>query len=579
MNSKIITSYCMVNLILVSLLSGVLHITPLQAQEEDKVEVEAELVEEPTEEEPLIIHLDFDIPSGLAVYVEEDHFFEIQDKEIVNLGERKLDLPETVSIPDILAEEEGAETRAIQGENDIILTRHATASNGTEWTYSGILQYQSCSEETCFPPQTYEFTFSGIIGEKSNGSGGDAAETNDRMNEKDTTQPDETWQELADEFEVTGRLTGYTKANKFVDFLDDAKDPDTTGDDKQGSGLAGYTLWLTVLLILLGGLALNLTPCVLPMIPVNLAIIGAGSQNRSRRRGVALGTVYGVAIALTYGLLGAVVVLTGATFGTVNASPWFNLTIALIFVILGIAVMGFFHIDFSGLGSRFNPQKWARGTYVVAFLMGGLSALLAGACVAPIVIAVLVLSTERFADGNFAALLYPFILGLGMGLPWPFAATGISFLPKPGRWMNVVKYVFGIFIIGLAVYYGWTSYTLFRGSSAIDKNESTTSAEESEDGLPWHSDLEDGLRESRESGKPVFIDFWASWCKNCHLMEQTTFKNPDVKRELSNFILVKYQAEKPDASGVKEILDHFKVMGLPTYVVAHPDSNTGDDNR
>ena len=80
-----------------------------------------------------------------------------------------------------------------------------------------------------------------------------------------------------------------------------------------------------LLLVLVGGLALNLTPCVLPMIPINLAIIGAGAQAGSRGRGFLLGSAYGGAMALVYGVLGLVVILTAGTFGTINSSPWFNL--------------------------------------------------------------------------------------------------------------------------------------------------------------------------------------------------------------------------------------------------------------
>jgi len=94
-------------------------------------------------------------------------------------------------------------------------------------------------------------------------------------------------------------------------------------------------------LILLGGLALNLTPCVLPMIPINLPILGAGRENRDRRRSIVLGGAYGAGMALAYGGLGLVVVLTGSKFGALNSSPWFNFAIAVVFVVLGLAKLGY----------------------------------------------------------------------------------------------------------------------------------------------------------------------------------------------------------------------------------------------
>ena len=91
-------------------------------------------------------------------------------------------------------------------------------------------------------------------------------------------------------------------------------------------------------LVLLGGLALNLTPCVLPLIPINLAIIGAGARAGSRTYGFVLGSFYGLAMALVYGVLGLGVILTASTFGTINASPWFNLGIAILFITLALAM-------------------------------------------------------------------------------------------------------------------------------------------------------------------------------------------------------------------------------------------------
>ena len=119
-----------------------------------------------------------------------------------------------------------------------------------------------------------------------------------------------------------------------------------------------------LLLVFLGGLALNLTPCVLPMIPINLAIIGAGAQAGSRGRGFLLGGVYGAAMALVYGVLGLVVILTAGTFGTINASPWFNLGIAVLFVVLALAMFDVITIDFSRFSSGIRVGDSSRGTFL-----------------------------------------------------------------------------------------------------------------------------------------------------------------------------------------------------------------------
>jgi thiol:disulfide interchange protein len=304
------------------------------------------------------------------------------------------------------------------------------------------------------------------------------------------------------------------------------------------------------------------------MIPVNLAIIGAGAQSGSRARGFGLGAAYGAAIALVYGILGLVVVLTGATFGTLNASPWFNLVIALLFLVLGLAMVGVFDIDLSRLGSGIDSGKWQTGSYGVAFFMGGVAALLAGACVAPIVIAVLVLSATQYGQGDYLGLIYPFLLGLGMGLPWPFAGAGLAVLPKPGGWMVYVKYVFGAFILLLALYYGHLTYRLFTRDAARTHPVETADTEE----LQWHTDLRKALADAASQQRPLFIDFWATWCKNCEVMEKTTFRDHRILGALEPFVRLKYQAEDPDAPETAEILKHFGVLGLPTYVVLTPNT-------
>src|SRR5258707_11489110 len=105
------------------------------------------------------------------------------------------------------------------------------------------------------------------------------------------------------------------------------------------------------------------------MIPINLAIIGAGTQAGSRGRGFLLGSVYGAAMALVYGVLGLIVILTAGTFGAINSSPWFNVAIAATFIILALAMFDLLVIDLSSLGSRFRVNEQSRGTLLVAFTM------------------------------------------------------------------------------------------------------------------------------------------------------------------------------------------------------------------
>src|SRR5206468_9719669 len=121
-------------------------------------------------------------------------------------------------------------------------------------------------------------------------------------------------------------------------------------------------------------------------------------------------------------------ILPAGSFGTLNASPCFNLAIAGIFVVLGLAMFDIVAIDFSSLSSSFRPGA-SRGSLLLSFTMGAVAALLAGACVAPVVIQVVLFSSNLYAAGTGLALGLPFILGIGMAVPWPIAGAGLAALP------------------------------------------------------------------------------------------------------------------------------------------------------
>lgn len=367
---------------------------------------------------------------------------------------------------------------------------------------------------------------------------------------------------LFDQFEIRG--TGaYMNAAEFLTFVGNAE----AGIRPRGL-LEGRGILAILAIVFVGGLALNLTPCVLPMIPINLAIIGAGAQGGNRRRGFLLGSVYGAAMALTYGLIGLVVILTAGTFGSINASPWFNLGIAVLFVVLALAMFDVINIDFSRLSSRIRFNEQSRGTSMLAFGMGTVAALLAGACVAPVVIQVVVFAADRYAAGAPAALALPFVLGLGMALPWPLAGAGISALPKPGRWMVRVKQVMGVFILATALYYSYVAYLGFDNLRVDPVSVAAGVQEQIEAG--WQADLATGLEVARREGRPVLVDFWATWCKNCLVMDRTTLVDPAVTAALEGYVKIKVQAEDPDLSPTRELLQRLRAPGLPAYAILHP---------
>jgi thiol:disulfide interchange protein DsbD len=182
-------------------------------------------------------------------------------------------------------------------------------------------------------------------------------------------------------------------------------------------------------------------------------------------------------------------------------------------------------------------------------------------------------SSNLYAAGTKMALALPFFLGVGMAIPWPIAGAGLAALPKPGAWMVRVKQGLGVVILVTAAYYGYLGYELL-SNRWVDASAVTSSVDEKlKEG--WHSSLAEGLAVAQREQKPVLIDMWATWCKNCLTMDKTTLANADVKAALSGYVKIKFQAEDPDKPPAKDVMHHFDAIGLPTYVILRPKKAVG----
>jgi thiol:disulfide interchange protein len=329
---------------------------------------------------------------------------------------------------------------------------------------------------------------------------------------------------------------GYMGEKEFLAFL---------SGESRSAGFADFSdmgIALMLFAVLLGGLMMNLTPCVLPMMPVNLMIIG-----KSARRGA----FYGLGITLAYGALGLAAAFGSLAFGEIQGSAWFNLGVSVVFAVLAFSLSGVIHIDFSRFRTSASGLRGLGDFY--AFFMGSLSAVMAGACVAPVLMAVLLLTADLYGKGNIAALALPFVMGLGMALPWPFAGAGMKVLPKPGAWMKWVNRIFAATVFAFAFWYARLAYIGFTASSM-------PSAELKDGAIamtPDNFSLE-GLK------RPVLVDCWASWCKNCSAMD-SIMARPKVARQLQKFTLVKLQAE--DMSKLVKLPGFAEIKGLPAFAV------------
>lgn len=495
----------------------------------------------------------FSIPTNHVLYAEKISFKFGENETPVAFA-----LPEPVVIQDKFSKKE---KKVFPKSFEALCSLDEKAVAGVNLT----VHFQGCDEANCYFPEdrTFSISASGVVARLD-----DATET-PAVDVAATTE----WRAATAGLAVANRGSGYMSEKDFLGFLDKAK----SGEGASEGMTVRTGFWgvlLTMGLIVLGGVALNLTPCILPMIPINLAIIGAGAQAGSKKRGFALGATYAAGMAIAYGVLGLVVVLTGSKFGTLNSSPWFNLAIASVFLFLALAMFDIVNVDLSRFQKTSSGEpSGSKSKFIVAYTMGTVAALLAGACVAPVVISVLLQATTLHAKGITVGLLLPFLLGLGMGLPWPFAGAGLSFLPKPGKWMMRVKYGFGVMIILFAAYYGHLAFGLFKSDSSMVA-QARTGETQVVTGNNFTEELVKALNASKADGRPVFIDFYASWCKNCSAMEHTTFASAKVKEQLAGYHEVRLQAEHPNESPAKEVLDHFKVMGLPSFVVLTPDKTS-----
>ena len=385
-----------------------------------------------------------------------------------------------------------------------------------------------CVDGVCYPDEE-SARAAGALGGSGGGGYGDL------QNLLKGADPEKPESPEHPETQLSRRLAvGYMDASDFTAFL--------TGKPSVADTLGEASVAMVFLLVLLGGLLMNLTPCVLPLVPVSLALVGRGAPR---------GTAYGLGMTLAYGALGLAAAFGGLAFGAIQSSPWFNIVVAVVFLLLGLATSEVFFIDFS----RFRPRPKvgapaaAKRGLLGPFLLGAGTAVLAGACVAPILLATLVLTAKWFAAGRVWAVALPFVLGAGMGLPWPFITAGMSVLPKPGAWMRWVNRVFAVVLFGFAVWYGWLAWSGF-----------TARAEA--------APAQDAAAET-DPTRPTLVIVGAPWCKNCTAMEKTTLKEPPVVEALA-----KFNVKHIEINTFEDLKKHPELAGLgidktgvPAYVV------------
>ncbi len=259
------------------------------------------------------------------------------------------------------------------------------------------------------------------------------------------------------ELQSVQTLTGFEKPDAFLERLDRVEAGaagDTSLASRISAALASGSLWVYALMFL-AGIAGSLSPCVYPLIPITISLFGARDAP-SRLHGFVLSLVYVLGITFTYSLLGALAANSGKVFGNALQSVWVVGTVALIFVAMGLSMLGVFEIRIPAvLGTRLNQVGSGQGRrFLGAFTMGSVAGVIAAPCVGPPLVAALTVVGQR-ADVMLGIRLLS-VYSLGMGLLFIVLGTFTQLLarmPKSGGWMEAVKGTLGIVMLVVGAVY------------------------------------------------------------------------------------------------------------------------------
>ena len=393
--------------------------------------------------------------------------------------------------------------------------------------------------------------------------------------------------------------------------------------------LAQGHLLLALGLFFAAGLGLAFTPCVLPMVPILSSIIVGQGEGVTRMRAFSLSLAYVLGMAVTYATLGVIVGLFGASMNLQAAlqSAPVLITFAVVFVLLAMSMFGLYELQLpQSWQNRMNTlsQNQRGGAYVGVAIMGCLSSLVVSPCLsAPLAGALIYLSSTGDAVLGGSALL---ALGFGMGVPLlVIGSSGAHLLPKAGAWMVHVKSVFGVLLLGVAVwllervvspqttlflwavlaigigvYLGALDFSPRRGWGQLWKASgafafvygvllligaasgahdplaplsgvgATIVAQPAQGDLQWKKvrgieGLKSELAAAEQDGRPVALDFYADWCISCKVMANTVFTEPAVAAQLSRFHLLQADVTANDALD-QELLKHFGLFGPPSML-------------
>lgn len=462
----------------------------------------------------------------------------------------------------------------------------------------GIIEYQACDDTACLAPE--ELSFSSV-------------------------------------FSVAGPDEEVTSVNLEI-FNSQAVSPEKK-DIRPVKGTASMGLFaekgllLTFILIFLGGLALNLTPCVYPLIPITVSYFGGQAQGR--KGGIVTHAIlYVLGMAATYSILGSVAALTGSLFGAALQNPLVLIGIAVVLVGLALSMFNLYEFRLPSFLTNLagGQKKGLLGTLFMGLTVG----FVAAPCIGPFVLGLLTYVGEK---GSVAlGFMMFFVLAMGLGLPFVFLAIfsgSIDRLPRSGAWMVWVRCIFGFILVAMAVYFlqplfpnsliyslslalilfiggvymawieptklGEKGFAVIRNGvgivffaaalimasggiqtyigQALTKARLETGSAFASEGIEWISFSQAGLNEAKFGTKLAVIDFYADWCIPCKEMDNSTFTEPELVALSRDFVMLKADLTTSRDPLTKKLRREYDIRGVPTYVFLTPQGNELEELR
>lgn len=449
-----------------------------------------------------------------------------------------------------------------------------------DYVLRGSLRVQACRGQICLSPANIPLRIPLKVGPK----GADAVNANTDFFDK-----------FASDSVFAGRTASGT----------DAPSPEVVPPGRQGNIAAMFerqgSIW-AFLGIFLIGLALNLTPCVYPMLSVTVSLFGGESGNGEIGRSFAMATAYVLGIAFMYSVLGVAAAYTGSLFGSWLQNPWVTAGIGVLMLGLALSMFGLYELRMPrNIRQKLGGMGGTTGA-VGHFLSGLAVGVFAAPCIGPPVVALLAFVGSQ-GDPLFGFAAF-FVLSLGLGLPYLLLGTFsglLAGLPQSGSWMVWVKKVFGIILLGvaafylaLAVYPAYAVYTvpvvLLGGGIYLGFLEDTENGSRifrysrwgvaaaaivagvlfvqnlRKPAMHWEPYSPEKLEQARAGGQPVMLDFHADWCIPCHELEHRTYTDPEVKAASAEFKKLKVDLTNYESARSRSIREEYDIRSVPTIV-------------